>query len=172
MVNIREEVPADIAAIRYVNRAAFGGEDEASLVDLLRSSGCILVSQVAVDGEDRVVGHILFSPLIIKSPDRNHDAAALAPMAVHPEWQRCGVGSALVCAGLEACRSQGLAIVIVVGHPEYYPRFGFSAALARNLHSPYSELGDAWMALELTPDALTGVSGTVHYPVAFEIVGG
>ena len=157
MFTIREEIPADIAAIAEVNRAAFGGEDEVKLVDLLRSSGHVLVSLVALDG-DRVIGHILFSPLVIETPDGERAAAALAPMAVLPEWQRRGAGSALVRAGLDECRRKDMGVVIVVGHPEYYPRFGFSAALAQDLDSPYPDLGDAWMALELTPGALAGVS--------------
>ena len=166
MFTVREELPSDVAAIREVNRAAFGGEEEARLVDVLRSSACVLASYVAVAGE-RVVGHILFSPLVIETPEGERPAAALAPMAVLPEWQRRGLGSALVGAGLGACRRQGIGIVIVVGHPEYYPRFGFSAALARNLRSAYSDLGDAWMALELTPGALAGISGVVRYHEAF-----
>jgi len=166
MFTVREELPSDVAAIREVNRAAFGGEEEARLVDVLRSSARVLASYVAVAGE-RVVGHILFSPLVIETPEGERPAAALAPMAVLPEWQRRGLGSALVRAGLGACRRQGIGIVIVVGHPEYYPRFGFSAALARNLRSAYSDLGDAWMALELTPGALAGISGVVRYHEAF-----
>ena len=166
MFTVREESPADVAVIREVNRAAFGGDDEARLVDLLRAEDCVLVSYVAMDG-DRLIGHILFSPLTIEPARGELAVAALAPMAVLPEWQRRGVGSALVRAGLDKCRRQGIGAVIVVGHPEYYPRFGFSAALARNLQSPYPDLGDAWMALELTPGALSGVSGRVRYPEAF-----
>ena len=166
MFTVREETPGDIAAIGEVHRVAFGGEDEATLVDLLRSTSCVLVSQVALVG-DRIVGHILFSPLIIETSEGERIAAALAPMAVLPEWQRRGAGSALVRAGLEACRNQGIDAVIVVGHPEYYPRFGFSSTLALDLQSSYSDLGDAWMALELRPGALAGVSGRVRYPAAF-----
>ena len=166
MFTVREELPSDVLAIREVNRAAFGGDEEANLVDTLRASCFVLSSHVAVAGEI-VVGHILFSPLVIETAEGERAAAALAPMAVLPEWQRRGVGSALVQSGLDSCRRQAIGAVIVVGHPEYYPRFGFSAALARNLQSPYSELGDAWMALELTPSALEGVSGVVRYHEAF-----
>ena len=94
-------------------------------------------------------------------------ALALAPMAVLPEWQRQGIGSMLVRAGLDLCREAGHEIVIVLGHPEFYPRFGFSADLARPLTSPYSSAGDAWMALELVPGALRRVAGEVRYPLPF-----
>ncbi len=91
--------------------------------------------------------------------------AVSAPMAVRPEWQRKGIGSALVWRGLELCRERGKSIAVVLGHPGYYPRFGFAAELAKNLGGPYA--GDAWMALELVPGALDGVKGTVQYPKAF-----
>jgi putative acetyltransferase len=92
-------------------------------------------------------------------------ALALAPMAVLPAHQRRGIGSALVRRGLEICREQGARIVVVVGHPEFYPRFGFSAELARPLKSPFS--GEIWMAAELIPAALEGVTGKVAYPPPF-----
>jgi putative acetyltransferase len=86
-------------------------------------------------------------------------------MAVIPQCQRRGIGSALVRRGLELCRERGKSIAVVLGHPGYYPRFGFAAELAKNLGGPYA--GDAWMALELVPGALDGVKGTVQYPKAF-----
>ena len=164
MISIREETPADYDAIREVNRLALWGDAEGQLIDRLRAEGLMIASLVAeVDG--RVVGHILFSEVAIETPGGAVRAAALAPMAVRPEWQRRGIGSALVRRGLEVCRERGHAIVLVVGHPDYYPRFGFSAELARRLSSPFS--GDAFMALELRPGALEGVTGTVQYPEAF-----
>jgi putative acetyltransferase len=95
-------------------------------------------------------------------------AAALAPLAVAPARQRRGIGSALVRRGLDVCRERGRAAVIVLGHPSYYPRFGFSAALARGFRAPYA--GEAFMALELTPGALAAGAGDVRYPKAFELV--
>jgi putative acetyltransferase len=91
-------------------------------------------------------------------------------MAVRPEWQRRGIGSVLVRAGLDLCRARGTAVVIVLGHPGYYPRFGFSTELALRIQCPFPGAGDAWMALELTPGALSGVTGTVRYPAAFGLV--
>ena len=163
---IREATGADHAGIGEVNRLAFNGEDEAVVVDRLRTAGLMVASLVAVAG-NRVIGHILFSRLPIETPGGVVNAVALAPMSVRPEFQRLGIGSELVRRGLEACRQLGETILIVVGHPEYYPRFGFSAELARRLSGPFS--GDAFMALELVPGALDGITGTVRYPEAFEI---
>ena len=164
-LKLREEAPADYDAIREVNRLVFGGEDEARLVDQLREDGEVIASLVAVD-EEQVVGHILFSELPIETELRVLRGAALAPMAVRPGRQRSGIGSALVQRGLEVCGERGVEIVVVVGHPEYYPRFGFSAELATRLRAPLS--GEAFMALELAPGALAGgVTGTVRYAKAF-----
>jgi putative acetyltransferase len=89
-------------------------------------------------------------------------------MAVLPEFQRQQIGSKLVTVGLAACRAMGHTIVVVLGHPEYYPRFGFSSELAQPLVSPFGS-GEAWMALELVPESLKGVNGTVEYPAPFDI---
>jgi putative acetyltransferase len=162
---IRLETPADHDAVREVNRLAFGRDDEARLVDALREGGFARVSMVAeVDSE--VVGHILFSDLPIVTPHGIVEALALAPMAVVPSHQRQGVGSLLAREGLRLCRESGHRIVVVLGHPEFYPRFGFSAGLAERLRSPFS--GPAFMAVELTPGALEGIEGEVRYPPPFE----
>ena len=166
MALIREEIPEDHAAIREVNRIAFSGNQEAEIVDRLRSAGIVVVSLVAIEN-DEIAGHILFSELPIETDQGIIEAASLAPMAVIPNWQRRGIGSALVRRGLELCRERGKSIVVVVGHPGYYPRFGFSAELGKALHGPFS--GDAWMALELTKGVLENVRGTVRYPEAFGI---
>jgi putative acetyltransferase len=163
--SIRPETAADHAAIREVNRLAFGGEGEARLVDSLRDGGHARMSLVAeVDG--RVVGHILFSTLTITTAQGEIEALSLAPLAVIPSHQRKGIGSSLVREGLRACREAGHRIVIVLGHPEFYPRFGFSAKLAEPLPSSYS--GPAFMAVELVPDALKGIEGEVRYPPPFQ----
>lgn len=166
---IREKTAGDHEAIRAVNRLAFGGEEEAALVDRLRADGLAVASLVAVEGGE-VVGHILFSGLSLETNRGAIPAVSLAPMAVRPEWQRKGIGSALVRAGLAWCRARGKAVVIVLGHPGYYPRFGFSAELASRIECPFPGAGDAWMALELTPGALSGVTATVRYPAAFGLV--
>ena len=164
MLSIREENPGDYNAIRKVNQMAFQGNDEAQLIDDLRRDGAVVLSLVAVES-DEIVGHILFSDLMIETESGVLPAVALAPMAVLPRCQRQGVGTALVCRGLELCRERGNSIVVVVGHPDYYPRFGFSAELAKSLHSRCS--GEVWMALELIPGALYGVKGIVRYANAF-----
>ncbi|MCO6455519.1 MAG: N-acetyltransferase [Pirellulaceae bacterium] len=162
---IRPEAEQDRAAVWSVNQAAFEGDAEANLVDALRDGGFAQVSLVAeVDGE--IVGHILFSRVAIITKVGPVDALSLAPMAVLPSHQRQGIGSRLVEAGLEACRESGHRIVIVLGHPEFYPRFGFSSDLARRLESPFGG-GEAWMALELAPRALEGLEGRVEFSPPF-----
>jgi putative acetyltransferase len=163
---IRPETAEDDAAIREIHRQAFGRDDEALLVDALREQGYARLSLVAVEGA-RPVGHILFSDLPIVTDDRIVPALALAPLAVIPSQQGRGIGSSLVWRGLEACAEAAHAIVIVLGHPWFYPRFGFSTALARSLRSPFPR--DAFMAVELVPGALTEVVGEVRYPPPFGI---
>ncbi len=166
MVAIRPETSADWAAIREVNTRAFGRETEARLVDSVRASAFYLpeLSLVAVDAEC-IVGHVLFSAIHIRTADRLVPALALAPVAVLPERQKQGIGSVLIRRGLEECRSLGHRIVVVVGHPDYYPRFGFFSARAKGLDAPFPDT--AFMVQELVAGALDGVRGTVEYPPAF-----
>jgi putative acetyltransferase len=166
---IREEMVGDHEAVRAVNRLAFGGDEEAALVDRLPADGLAVASVVAVEGGE-IAGHVLFSELPVETDRGTIPAVSLAPMAVRPEWQKKGLGSALVGAGLDLCRVRGKAVVIVLGHPRYYPRFGFSAELASRIECPFPGAGDAWMALELAPGALSGITGTVCYPAAFGLV--
>lgn len=161
---IRDETPADHEAVRLVNRLAFGQDAEARLVDALRDGGFAPLSLI-VEKDGQVVGHVLFSDLPITAESGTVAALALAPMAVLPDLQRQGIGSALVRRGLEVCRERGHRIVVVLGHPHFYRRFGFSSALAARLDAPYSD--EAFMALELVPGALAGVSGKVEYAPPF-----
>jgi putative acetyltransferase len=164
-LSICPETEGDHAAIREVNRRAFGGEDELRLIDALRDGGYARVSLVAEE-DGQVVGHILFSALPIVTQGGTVEALSLAPMAVIPPRQGHGIGSMLVREGLRACTEAGHGIV-VVGHPEFYPRFGFSAKLAERLRSPFS--GPAFMAVELGAGALEGVEGEVRYPPPFGV---
>jgi putative acetyltransferase len=163
-VVIRERAPADDDAIRRLNDAAFGGTVESRLVEDLRAARLAAVELVAVEG-DEIVGHILFSALVVTVDGEAVPTLALAPMVVRPDKQRRGIGSGLVRAGLELARQGEWWAAIVLGHPGYYPRFGFSAELARRLEAPFS--GEAFMALELVPGALAGKNGRVVYPPAF-----
>ena len=169
-VSIRVEDSDSIqerSAIRAINEAAFGGPDEADLVDKLRDDGHALISLVA-ELDAGLVGHILFSRMWIRSQTGVLvSAVTLAPVAVLPEHQRRGIGGRLVRYGLELLRGRGEKIAIVVGHPDYYPRFGFSTEKAQSLESPFP--AEAFMAIELNTGALDGVQGSVVYPAAFGI---
>lgn len=162
---LREATAADRAAVAAVHRTAFGRADEAQLIDALVDTGDALVSLVAeVDGV--TAGHVLFSKLTVTT-DRGDAmaAAALAPLAVVPAFQRCGIGAALVNLGLTLIAARHVALVIVLGDPRYYARFGFSAALTATLQGPFA--GPSWMALYVVPNALADRRATVRYPDAF-----
>ena len=170
MITIRPETAEDYAAIHEVNLLAFGQEVEPRLVEALRRLPDFIpeLSLVAIEA-GQVVGHILFSPFVIETKDGTVPALTLAPLAVRPEFQNQGIGSQLVRDGLERCRDLGHRIVVVVGHPNYYPRFGFSPARARGLEAPFPVPDEAFMVLELAPGALDGVAGTVRFPPPFEL---
>lgn len=165
-MTIRVEGPGDREQIGGVHTVAFGRADEAELIVSLRSEGAVLASFVAEEA-GRVVGHVLFSRMFIDAQDRSIAAVALAPLAVRPERQRVGIGGALVRHGLAWLRDSGESIAIVLGHPSYYPRFGFSGGAAERLESPFRK--EAFMALELEPGALRGISGRVRYAKAFRL---
>ncbi len=164
-MGIRPETSNDIPAVRLVHEAAFGRPDEADIVDRLRDFAGSYFALVAVDDEE-IIGHIAFSPITMSPPQPSLSALGLAPMAVLPAYQRRGVGSALVRKGLEACRYAGTDAVFVLGHPDFYPRFGFEPTAARGIGNVYGAPPEAFMAVELTPDALRGVVGTALYDPA------
>jgi putative acetyltransferase len=153
-VHIRDEEPGDAPAVRRVNETAFAGPAEADLVEALHAAAAVTLSLVAVD-RGAIVGHILFSPVDLDG------VVGLAPMAVAPARQGAGIGSALVRAGLERLAAAGVAAVVVVGHPSYYPRFGFQPAARFGLRWEHGH-DDAFFALELVPGALAG-GGVVRY---------
>ncbi len=162
---IRDALPRDYPAIRQILRHAFGQNYEADLVERLRADGDVLLELVAAT-DIALQGHILYSPLSIERDGGTLAAAALAPVAVLPALQRAGLGKALIEAGNARCAALGLSAIIVLGHPDYYPRFGFSAATADALQAPFS--GPAFMALELQPGALKA-GGRVRYTRAFGV---
>jgi putative acetyltransferase len=124
---------------------------------------------LVAETDGQVVGHILLSDLPIVMAEERVPALALAPMAVLPDHQCHGIGSELVRRGLEVCRGQGHGIVILLAHPDFYPRFGISTELARPLESPFGG-GEACRAVELVPGTLAGVKGKVEYPPPFKDV--
>jgi putative acetyltransferase len=171
MIVIRSETIEDYINIFKVNKLAFGQENEARLVENIRHLPNFnsALSLVAI-ASDRLVGHILFSEIAIATSLGDVTALALAPLAVLPEFQNKGIGSQLVRAGLKQCQSLGYKIVIVLGHPSFYTRFGFAPAIDKGLRSPFSVPDEAFMVLELVPGALTGISGMVKYSSPFDLV--
>ena len=161
---IRCEDANDQSAVRTVNESAFGRPDEADLIDRLRKEGAVILSLVA-ERKKQVVGHILFSRMWIDSPGASLAAVSLAPLAVLPLHQRKGIGGTLIRGGLERLRDRGERMVLVLGHADYYRRFGFSTERARLLASPFPP--DAFLAAELCSNALGGIRGKVRYPDAF-----
>lgn len=166
-MEIRPELPDDHALVGLLYRQAFIGNYEAELIDELRRVGVSPIALVAID-DGELVGHIMFATVGLEVDGRPVPSLALAEMAVQTDLQRAGIGGKLIRAGLNAARAQGCAVVVVLGHPTYYPRFGFSAELARHLRTQFRG-GDAFMALELQPGALDGEDGLVTYPAAFRL---
>ena len=166
MIEPRPERSADVVAVRDVNRHAFGQNQEGDIVDALRANGGILLSLVAVDGE-KVVGHILFSPVSIAG---QLEGAALGPMAVLPEFQRRGIGRRLIEAGIARLKENGCAFILVVGHAEYYPRFGFEPARSRGIECPWPVSDDVFLVLPLAETKLKAVGGLAKYRPEFSSV--
>lgn len=164
---IREERPEDAEAVHAALVAAFGREAEARLVERLRASARIVCAMVAEE-KGRVLGHVVFSRIAVESGGSEIPVLALAPLAVLPAFQRLGIGSALVSAGLERCRMERHARVLVVGDPVYYGRFGFVPASRFGLKCPFPAPEEAFMAIELEPGAFAQVSGVVRYGHEFD----
>lgn len=166
---IREEMDADREAIFQVNHQAFESRTEALLVDLLRERGKSVISLVA-QADGKIIGHILFSTVSIEPEYENWHALGLAPLAVLPEYQRQGIGKALVMTGLDRCRELGIDLVFVLGHPAYYPGFGFSRASDYGFTNEY-QAEEAFMVMELKPGALDQFAGLVKYAPEFTEIG-
>jgi putative acetyltransferase len=165
-IETRHERPEDQRQVRLVNELAFGRPNEANLVAALRSAGAVTLSLVAVR-QGEIFGHIMFSPVTVAAPPQGFAGVGLVPMAVLPNIQRQGVGSALVRAGLAELRRMGHEVVVVLGHPEYYPRFGFVRASTHGIRWEHKAREEAFMVLELTPGALAGRGGVVRYREEF-----
>lgn len=170
-VEIRPDTKEDQASVFEVHKTA-ARENEAQLVDLLRKREDYIpdLSIVAVVN-DQVVGHILFPQILIVQDDTHqHKSLALAPISVLPSFQRQGIGKKLVEYGLQKAKELGFTSVIVLGHKEYYPKFGFQPTEKWNIKAPFDVPSECFMAIELVPDALQNVSGTVKYPEEFSTV--
>ena len=168
-MNIRDELSSDIEKIWEINIDAFGTEDEANLVNELRSSGCTYISLVA-ETEGKVVGYILFTPVELSGNQNNFKIVGLAPMAVSSQYQNKGIGSKLVKAGLECCKSLGYDAVVVLGHPNYYPKFGFIPSVKLGIKSEYEVPDEVFMILELVQGTLKNHKGIIKYHEAFNSV--
>jgi len=168
---IRSETAGDYPAIHEVHASAFGQENEAVLVEELRGSpGYDAELSLVAERDGRVIGHILFSPIAIRTARDPTTALVLAPMAVLAEHQNAGVGSQLVRRGLDACRRLGHRLVVVVGHPEFYPRFGFRPTSRRGLRLPFDVPDEAFLLWEAVPDNPSEIAGMVEFPPAFDNV--
>jgi len=166
MLTIRPEIAGDGQGIYRVNEEAFSGAGEAGLVDKLRARNGFTLSLVAIRGS-QVVSHALFSPVTIESPDGNLAGLGLGPVAVLPAFQRQGIGSLLIDAGIDQSRQAGYPFIVVLGHPAYYPRFGFVPASRHGIKFEYDAPAEAFMIVELRRGALAGHRGTAKYQPEF-----
>ena len=166
LIEIREERSDDVAAVREVNRRAFGQDQESNIVDALRTNGGALLSLVAtVSGQ--VAGHIMYSPLTVAE---NVLGVALGPMAVVPEYQRQGIGTQLIEAGNRKIKDAGYPFIIVVGHAEYYPRFGFRPANEYGIRCEWDVPDEVFMLLVLNEAKMQGASGLAKYRHEFSTI--
>jgi putative acetyltransferase len=165
-MKIRPENSDDIAKVCEINAAAFDADTEAKLINVLRESCESYISLVAeVDGE--LVGHILFTPVELVGDRSGLKLMGLGPMAVMPKYQNKGIGSQLVKEGVEQCLRRGYDAVVVLGHPKYYPRFGFVPSVQYGIKSEYEVPDEVFMILELKKNSLKGISGIIKYNPAF-----
>jgi len=167
-LRIRPERPVDYPAIKIINDHAFGQTKEGLLIEKLRLEPAYIrdLSLVAlINGKP--AGHILFFPVNIVNGEKRIPSLSLAPMAVDPEFQNMGIGSKLVREGLLKAKASGFTSVVVLGHPTFYPRFGFFPASRWNISSPWDLPDDVFLAMELVKGALEGVSGRVVFSSVF-----
>jgi len=166
IIQVREETREDMPVVRVVNRAAFARIQEADLVDQLRENCRDLLSLVAIV-QKQIIGHILFSPVVISGAVGLVQGAGLAPVAVAPEFQRQGIGATLINAGIRRLEQKKSPFIVVLGHPEYYPRFAFAPAMIRGIRCELEVPEEAFMILVLDPVIMKDVQGTARYRPEF-----
>lgn len=166
LIGIRDEKPGDESAIRSVHRKAFGRDIEGDLIDKLRKGGALTVSLVASCG-NRIVGHIAFSPVEIKSEHYSIPAVSLGPLAVSAGYQSNGIGSRLVGEGIKRCERLKYGAIVVVGDSGYYRRFGFIPAGQKHIECEFNVPDESWMLLELKAGMVDGIGGEVIYRPEF-----
>ena len=166
-ITIRKEEENDNIQIYEVNKLAFQQENEGKLIEKIRNTENFIPElSIVAEIDNRIVGHILFSKIKIVGKSV-YESLALAPMAVIPEFQKKGIGSELVKIGIKMAKKLGFDSIIVIGHKEYYPKFGFQRASKWNIKCPFEVPDDVFMAIELTEKAFEGKAGTVEYPDEF-----
>lgn len=168
-LEVREETPEDVDAIRALNASAFDTDAEARLVDALRASRALSLSLVALEGGE-IVGHIAFSPVVIESGTRTVHGVGLAPMAVSSAHRGRGIGGRLIDEGLRRLRAAGHRLCVVLGHADYYPRHGFVRASTHGLRWEKPVPDEVFFVQGLTPAGLDGASGVVRYRPEFDSV--
>lgn len=167
---IRTEALEDCKQVRRVNVLAFGGrEDEANLVDRVRmSEGFIPYLSLVAEAEGRIVGHLLLSKAAVINEDASYEVIVLAPIAVLPEYQRQGIGKQLIAEGLLRCKELGYGLVLLIGHPTYYPKFGFKPARSIGLELKQFDVpDDEFMVYEAFENTRRRIEGELQYPKAF-----
>jgi predicted N-acetyltransferase YhbS len=170
---LRQETNNDFGDVFEVNQIAFGQDNEGKLVDALRTNPTVFIPELSIVATkyNRIVGYILFTKINIRDSNGNlNESLALAPLAVRPEFQNKGIGAGLVRKGLQLATGLGFKSVIVLGHKQYYPKFGFKPAATWNIKAPFNVPLNTFMAIELEKNGLRNVSGTVIYPKEFEMV--
>lgn len=166
-ITVRHETSEDYKAVRQINELVFEQPGESRLVEGLRNQDIETISLVATI-DNQIIGHIFFSPVTIEDSKDDFKAMGLAPMAVLPEFQKQGIGSKLVREGIQASKNARYQLIFVLGHPEYYPRFGFSEAMPLGFQCEYEAPSKAWMVLELEKDALSSNGGLVRFNSEFK----
>jgi putative acetyltransferase len=161
----------DYTGIHNTIRLAFAREDEANLVHSIRGNNAIFILELSMVAEvnSTIIGHAMLSKVTIVNESNEYDALALAPVSVHPDYQKMGVGTQMIHKLLDTAKELGHTIVIVAGHASYYPRFGFVPARAKGIEAPFPIADDCFLVLELKENALDGITGTVKYSKEFGI---